>query len=269
MSDFHDPELRQHLGRLSGPYPDDNAAFAAWQRRVGQARRRRAMAFTTGAAMSLIVAVVAFAALQRPDHHRIVPGDKASETSEVSTIAPTTMAKPTTTESTAPSTTASTTTMAPETTTSVVEDTAPAPTDPQDVSGGQQPVTTTKKPSSGGTTHTTQATQPPPPTMASPEPQGETKTFSSIGGTLTVQVDGDHLVIVATTPAEGFEIHETDPSGAKVGVTFTSQDHKSEITTWLSGGKIYGYPTEKNVGGHDGTFPGESWGGGDSGDHSG
>ena len=42
MSEFHDPDLRQQLGRLSGPYPDDNAAFAAWQRRVGQARRRRA-----------------------------------------------------------------------------------------------------------------------------------------------------------------------------------------------------------------------------------
>ena len=46
MSEFHDPDLRQQLGRLSGPYPDDNAAFAAWQRRVGQARRRRAMAWT-------------------------------------------------------------------------------------------------------------------------------------------------------------------------------------------------------------------------------
>ena len=55
MSEFHDPDLRQQLGRLSGPYPDDNAAFAAWQRRVGQARRRRAMAWTTGAALSLIV----------------------------------------------------------------------------------------------------------------------------------------------------------------------------------------------------------------------
>ena len=43
MSDFHDPDLRQELGRLSGPYPDDNAAFAAWQRRVGQVRRRRAV----------------------------------------------------------------------------------------------------------------------------------------------------------------------------------------------------------------------------------
>ena len=48
MSEFHDPELRQELGRLSGPYPDDNEAFAAWQRRVGQARRRRAVAWTTG-----------------------------------------------------------------------------------------------------------------------------------------------------------------------------------------------------------------------------
>ena len=35
MSEFHDPDLRQQLGDLSGPFPDDNVAFAAWQRRVG------------------------------------------------------------------------------------------------------------------------------------------------------------------------------------------------------------------------------------------
>ena len=72
MSEFHDPDLRQQLGRLSGPYPDDNAAFAAWQRRVGQARRRRAMAWTTAAALSLIVGTVAVAALQSPTQHSIV-----------------------------------------------------------------------------------------------------------------------------------------------------------------------------------------------------
>ena len=80
MSEFHDPDLRHELGRLSGPYPDDNAAFAAWERRVGQARRRRAMAWTTGAALSLIVGTVAVAALQSPTQHSVVP-QKSSETS--------------------------------------------------------------------------------------------------------------------------------------------------------------------------------------------
>ena len=81
MSEFHDPELRQELGRLSGPYPDENAAFIAWQRRVGQVRRRRAVAMTTGAAMSLIVAVIAVAALQGAPRGAVVPAQQnASET---------------------------------------------------------------------------------------------------------------------------------------------------------------------------------------------
>src|SRR6185295_13284167 len=83
MSEFHDPDLRQELGRLSGPYPDDNVAFEAWQRRVGQVRRRRVMAWTTAAALSLVVGTVGVAALQSPGRHSLVPS-KAGESTEVS-----------------------------------------------------------------------------------------------------------------------------------------------------------------------------------------
>src|SRR5258706_8459025 len=102
MSEFHDPELRQKLGRLSGSYPDDNAAFAAWQRRVGQVRRRRAVAWTSAAALSLIVAVIAAAAIQGPGRHSLVPGKDAAESSvKAPTTVATTHAKSLTTESTA------------------------------------------------------------------------------------------------------------------------------------------------------------------------
>jgi len=89
MSEFHDPDLRSRLGQLSGPYPDDNEAFAAWQRRVGQARRRRAVAWTTGAALSLLFGTVAVAALNNPAHNTLVPG-KADDSSVDVSISSTT-----------------------------------------------------------------------------------------------------------------------------------------------------------------------------------
>ena len=83
MSEFHDPDLRQELGRLSGPYPDDNAAFAAWQRRVGQVRRRRIVAWTATAALALVVGTVAVAAVQSPRRHTVVPGKSADSSVDV------------------------------------------------------------------------------------------------------------------------------------------------------------------------------------------
>ncbi|MEY2582502.1 MAG: hypothetical protein QOE09_2351, partial [Ilumatobacteraceae bacterium] len=124
MSEFHDPDLRQQLGRLSGPYPDDNVAFAAWQRRVGNARRRRVVAWTTGAAMSLIIATVAVAAVQSPGRHTLVP---SAENSEITDAVDSTEADDSsTTEITAPETTEHTA-LAPETTPSseVVETSMP------------------------------------------------------------------------------------------------------------------------------------------------
>src|SRR3954470_8212859 len=109
MSEFNDPDLRQQLARLSGSYPDDNAAFAAWQRRVGQARRRRAVAWTTGAALSLLVGTVGVAALTTPGRHTLVPGKSADSSTDVSSSSSTSEAEDSsTTESTEPETTEST-----------------------------------------------------------------------------------------------------------------------------------------------------------------
>src|SRR4029078_979182 len=108
MSEFHDPDLRHELARLSGPYPDDNAAFAAWQRRVGQARRRRAVAWTTGAALSLLVGTVGVAALNNPGRHTLVPGKSAESSTEVSITSTTEAKDSSTTASTQPSPTEST-----------------------------------------------------------------------------------------------------------------------------------------------------------------
>jgi hypothetical protein len=227
MSEFHDPDLRQQLGRLSGPYPDDNVAFAAWQRRVGQARRRRAMAWTTGAAMSLIVGTVAVSALQSPARHSVVPG-KSSETSVEFTVSiastePETT-DPSTTESSAPETSAPTT-LAPDTTPSseVVAESS-VPEDEGNEGSGSQGSGGSK--GHGGS-----------PTSAAPAtPQGDTETFSSGGGSITVHNDGETLTVVGTNPAAGFHAKENNHSGRKVEVTFKSGNQQFDITVRLSDG---------------------------------
>ncbi len=250
------PSLRQQLGRLSGPYPDDNVAYAAWQRRVGQARRRRAVAWTTGAAMSLIIATVGVAALQSPDRHGVVPG-KSSETSdEVSSTIATTEAAETTVASTIAETTApAAVVVVPETPPSseVVESSTPE----SDGTQGTQGAASGGQPSSSNKSHGG-----PPTTPAPTTPQPVTKTVTSIGGSITVRQDGDTLTIVASTAAPGFQAHETDHSGHRVGVTFSSRRHSSEITARLSDGTIKADVNEKDS--HEESAPNTS-----DGDHGG
>ena len=227
MSEFHDPELRQELGRLSGPYPDDNAAFAAWQRRVGQVRRRRAMAWTAGAALSLIVGTVAVAALQSPTTHSIVPG-KSSETSADFTVSVASTepeeTDPSTTESTVPETSAPTT-VAPETT----PVTEPIETSVPEVEGEQGSGSSGSGSSKG---HSGTPTSPPPATPAA------TQTFGSPGGSITVHNENGKLKLVSATPAAGFKGKPSDGSSNRVRVTFKSGDHQFEITVRLSDGGV-------------------------------
>jgi hypothetical protein len=226
MSEFHDPELRQQLGRLSGPYPDDNVAFAAWQRRVGQARRRRAVAWTSGAALALVMATVGVAAMQSPTRHTLVPG-KSSETSEeVSSSVATTEADDSTTAPTIAETTAPAV-VAPETTpSSEVPESSPPETEPGQAAAGQQPGNSNRGP--GG----------PPSTPAPATPQVATKTISSVGGSIIVRQDGNNVFIVSTNPAPGFQAHKSDHSDHGIGLTFTSATHRSVITAKLSDGTI-------------------------------
>lgn len=238
MSEFHDPELRQQLGRLSGPYPDANEAHAAWQRRVGQVRRRRAVAWTSGAALSLVMATVGVAALQSPGRHSVVPG-KSSETSvSVTPSIATTEADESTVEATVPETT--------------------APTTEVQVIPGTEPVLETAPPE----TEATVAEGPGPsknhgsPTSAPQAPAG-TQTFASIGGSITVRIDGDKLKLVAVHPAAGFEEHESDDSDRKIGVTFTSSNHRSQITVRLSDGVMKPTVTEES-GSHEESVPQDS-----------
>jgi hypothetical protein len=257
MSEFHDPDLRQQLGRLSGPYPDDNAAFAAWQRRVGQVRRRRAMAWATGAAMSLVLGTVAVAAVQSPSRHSVVPG-KSSETSAELTVSvastePETT-DPSTTESTAPETSAPTT-LAPDTTpSSVVEPESSMPEAEDDEGSGSQGNGGSSNKGHGGSA------------TSQPAPATDTQTFTSGGGSIIVHNDGENLNLVASNPAAGFRARENNQSGRKVEVTFKSGDHEFQITVRLSDGVMTHEVSERDgdAPDHSDTVPDGDGGDGDS-----
>ncbi|MEP7047705.1 MAG: hypothetical protein ABI949_13540 [Ilumatobacteraceae bacterium] len=237
MTEFHDPELRQELGRLSGPYPDDNIAFTAWQRRVGQVRRRRVVAWSAAAALSLIIGTVAVAALQTAGHSTLVPGKSADTSADVSSSVATTESEPeesSTTSSTLPEAIAATTPVV-ETTpiTEVVETAAPET---------EAPVG--EAPASGSNT---KPHAPPTPTTRPPQvTPAATTTFSSIGGSITLRIDGDHLDVVATKPAPGFRVDQNTRPGHKIEVTFKSGQHESEIMVELENGVMKPIVTEKS-----------------------
>ena len=252
MSEFHDPDLRQELGRLSGPYPDDNAAFVAWQRRVGQVRRRRVVAWTTAAALSLVISTVGIAALQRPTRHTLVPSNAGETTSEVSVSIATTEKAAPTTESTEPET-SEVSTLAPETTPSIeaVETSVPETSAPP---SGEQPTGGSSK----GHGPTGQ-----PPSGSLPA----THQFSSVGGIITVRQNGDQLTVVSMNPAAGFHGQQDEQSGSRVEVTFKSGNHESQITVMLEDGVLTPHVSEKPDGndnnGNENTVPDSS--GGDNG----
>ena len=250
MSEFHDPELRQQLGRLSGPYPDDNAAFAAWQRRVGQVRRRRAMAWTTGAAMSLVLGVVGAAALQGQVKHSTLPQKSLESSSSVSTSVADTRAKPETTEATVPRVTASVAIAPTQDTTATSDATVDTMVVAPDVSEGNPstpPATTHKGQggSSGSQGTPTAPTQAAPTTTDGHDSHSVTQKVTSIGGSITVRQDRDQLTVIDVSPAAGFQGHQSGFPGRGVGVTFTSATHRSDISVFVYHGKIIPKVTEK------------------------
>jgi len=249
MSEFHDPELRQQLGRLSGPFPDDNAAFAAWQRRVGQARRRRAMAWTTGAAMALVLGVVGAAALQGQVKHSTVPQKSLETSSSVSTSVADTRAKPVTTDSSAPLVPPAIIALNPDTTPTSEATVETAVITPDATEAGATPPPATTRKGQGGSSGShgtpTAPTQAGPTTTDGHDSHSVTQKVASIGGTITVRQDKDELTIIDVSPAAGFQVHQSGFSGHGVEVTFTSATHRSDISVFVYHGRIIPKVTEK------------------------
>jgi hypothetical protein len=207
------------------------------------------MAWTTGAAMSLVLGVVGAAALQGQVKHSTVPQKSLESSSTVSSTVADTRAKPATTVSTAAPVTPMV--IAPtQITTPVSEastETEVATPDPSVDAATAPPATTHKNQGGSSVPQVTPATptQATPPITDNPDSHSVTQKVDSIGGTITVRQDRDRLTVIDISPADGFQGNQSGFPGHGVAVTFTSATHRSDISVFVYHGKIIPKVTEK------------------------
>jgi len=211
MSEFHDPEMENLLGRAGGAFPDVNTAYSMVQGRVRQVKRRRAMVAGTAACLLLAGGVV-LGMGRDGGRANLSPADGGTgvvvdtDPSDDSTL------------STDPSGTTDSTTNASGNTTG-------------SSSNGSSPST-----SDGGSTNSTTATTDAPTTSASTPTGPVQQQYDSVGGSIVVRLSNGTLTLVSTSPAAGFAIDSSTATGNRVEVRFRSATHDSKIRIDLTGG---------------------------------
>jgi hypothetical protein len=258
MSEFHDRDLENLLGRAGGSFPDVNTAYVEVQGRVRQAKRRRALVVSS-AACSLLLAVGLLAVNRSggsgtvqpndggselgPDGSRLQPDDTISITTE-STIGTTEATVATTIED-------STTVTDPVVTTGATVATVPG--------NSQSPGNTGSNNSSHSTSPgTVPKTNPSAPSTSSPHDTDPvttpttaaaqtTQTFSGIGGSITVHLENGHLTLVSWQPAAGFNTEVKKNSGGHIEVRFESDHHRTDARVDLHEGTIVPDFSEDNT----------------------
>lgn len=88
--------------------------------------------------------------------------------------------------------------------------------------------TSTTGPSSGSSTSSTTA----------PPAQGVLKTFRLVGGTVTIEVFSDHLMLVGAQPKSGFTVSEKDNTPTRIEIEFSSSNHESKLRAELKDGEL-------------------------------
>jgi hypothetical protein len=244
MSEFDDPQLQHSLGRLSGEFPDDNTALYAVQGRVQQIRRRRTMVVSTSACL-LLVTGITFAAIRSGGSQPSQPASSGSTTGPTSGPSSTGHGSETTSASTAPGTSApgtsapattpATSHPAASTTIPVVVVTTAHPVHTGGSNGHQSTTTvpvhstsTTAAPvhsTSTSTTSTTVATT-------------DVRTYSSVAGSITVEVRPGSLRLVSTSPVTGYVAEVADSSGQKVDVKFRGGSRDWRIRVEIKDGAV-------------------------------
>jgi hypothetical protein len=230
MNEYEDRQLASRLGRLGGDQPDDNVAYAAVLGKVRRARRRRAVALTGGSMLGLALLATAVAvntgrsdrslrpATQHGSVDDTVDGSRPANTGTLGT------------DSTALSTDGSVVTTLDTTATSVGSDsTASESTSPSTIDQTPAPSPSTPPPSSPPSTPS-----PTPP----PTPAATTRTFSGVGGSITVRLQDGQLSLVGTAATGGFTVQVAQGSGQRVEVLFRSDDHETRIRVDVSAGAM-------------------------------
>jgi hypothetical protein len=227
MSDFDDPELRNQLGRLSGPFPDENAAYASVQRRVVRAKRRRAAAWSGGAALSVLVVVAAYALGAQQGDGSLRPATTGGSI-DVGT---------------------SSTTSSPTDDTGITTSTVSGPVVP--TSGPTSPDTSAPAGAAPGTTGPPATGTPgtvapgtsapgdgPSTSPTSQQPGPVTSTYHGEGGAITVRLQSGALVLVGTAPASGFAVTDQRDDPDRVEVRFRSDTHSTRIRVEIVDGRM-------------------------------
>ena len=255
MSEFHDRELENLLGRVGGSFPDVNIAYMEVQGRVRQAKRRRALVVSS-AACSLLLAVGLLAVSRSGGSGAVQPNDRGSELGpDGSRLQPDDTVS-TTTESTIGTTTAATVATTIQDSTTV--------TDPEITTAATLPTNSQAPGGNGGgnSSHTTSPntvakTNPPAPTtsaphdtdpVTSPTPAAPvTQTFSGVGGSITVHLENGRLTLVSSQPAPGFTGEVNKKSGSHIEVRFESDHHRTEARVDLQRGTMVQDFSEDNT----------------------
>jgi hypothetical protein len=205
MDDMLDTALRQHADRLTAGVIDVPADYDAVARRA-RARRGRWMAVATSVAAAAAVAGVLVVASATGDRATI----RSPATAPIPAPPLATSPSPT---STVPTPTEPTPTAPPLTTSPATSTIAPLPATPP-------------------------ATLPAaPPTVPAAEPT--TETYEGIGGSITVRLSGDTLILAtAPVPAAGFTASVDDNGPDRVRVRFERDDQRTEIRVDLEDGRL-------------------------------
>jgi hypothetical protein len=246
VNEFHDPELERTLGRVSGAYPDANVALEAVRGRVRRAKRRRAMAASTAACV-LLAGVVALA-VRGGDSGRVQPSHFADTSTSVEVVR--------TTPSTEPSTrmTEMTTDTSVEPT---IETTIDASNGMTGVGSGSpdgsgthsgKPTTTSRSGTAGASSNasnntndsgaTTTTAPAAAPVVQPTTPTEPVTTYSSKGGSVSVQLVKRRMVLVGTAPVAGFTVHLNEVSSDRIRVEFTNGSSTYEMQLEMSNGTI-------------------------------
>lgn len=121
----------------------------------------------------------------------------------------------------------------------------PGPTaTPTDAPSAQEPEG--PRPTSTGTPAPTS-----PPDDGAPRAVPETRTYSLVGGTVTIEFTSGAVRVVQATPKNGFTRKVEQESTTDVKVEFRSERHRSRLDAWWSSGPRYEIEEEAESGSDD------------------
>ncbi|MFM2071801.1 MAG: hypothetical protein RLZZ623_2064 [Actinomycetota bacterium] len=247
MSEFDDFELARQLRAGSGPEPDLMDAQTLLSRRVMQAKRRRVAAMSSAMAVVGLLFVGSFVLRAHPEStSRVSPATPAAEPASV----------PGNSDSVASTDHSSTSSTDSSTEAPGTDWNGPAPAAPMlgaSVGAAGLPSSTDEPtteavttmhnaPPSSGTNATTTVIA------------ASTQTFESLGGSITVRLEGGAITLVSTNPVSGFRISREHHEPDRITVTFRSSDAESKIEVLLIDGAMV--PTIENDGSTTSGSPG-------------